>query len=91
MYLDIPLELHKLMTSVVLTSLTHPREILLVVLQTTRPQLGKAKDLSAYCSAYSSTMNMEVICFPKLPLTFKGLHGVISQKAVLFITTGVRT
>jgi hypothetical protein len=30
--LDIPLELHTLMT--VLTSLTHPRKILLVVLQT---------------------------------------------------------
>jgi hypothetical protein len=28
---------------------------------------------------------------PKLWLTFNGLHGVISQKMVLFITTDVRT
>jgi hypothetical protein len=28
---------------------------------------------------------------PKLRLTFNGLHGVISQKIVLFITTAVRT
>jgi hypothetical protein len=37
-----PPELHTLNDFVVLTSLTHPRKILLVVLQT-----GKAKDLSA--------------------------------------------
>jgi hypothetical protein len=29
--------------------------------------------------------------FPKRRLTFNGLHGVISQKIVLFITTAVRT
>jgi hypothetical protein len=34
------------------------------------------------CSAYSST---------KMEATFNGLHGVISQNTVLFITTGVRT
>jgi hypothetical protein len=28
---------------------------------------------------------------PKLLLTFNGLHGVISQKKVLFITTALRT
>jgi hypothetical protein len=28
---------------------------------------------------------------PKRPLTFNGLHGVISQNVVLFITTAVRT
>jgi hypothetical protein len=28
---------------------------------------------------------------PKRRLTFNGLHGVISQKIVLFITTAVRT
>jgi hypothetical protein len=37
-----PPELHTLMDLVVLTSLTHPRKILLVALQ-----IGKAKDLSA--------------------------------------------
>jgi hypothetical protein len=31
------------------------------------------------------------IFFPKSRLTFTGLHGVISQKIVLFITTAVRT
>jgi hypothetical protein len=28
---------------------------------------------------------------PKRQLTFSGLHGLISQKTQLFITTGVRT
>jgi hypothetical protein len=28
---------------------------------------------------------------PKRQLTLNGLHGVISQKAELFMTTGVRT
>jgi hypothetical protein len=42
MYLHIPPELHTLMTS-----LTHPRKILLVVLQIGKYEIGKAKDLSA--------------------------------------------
>jgi hypothetical protein len=34
---------------------------------------------------------MQVICYPKRRLTFTGLHGAISQKIELFITTAVRT
>jgi hypothetical protein len=41
-------------------------------------------------SAYS-TLKMEAICSSECRLTFNGLHGVISQQIVLFITTAVRT
>jgi hypothetical protein len=34
---------------------------------------------------------MEVICFSETFFDFNGLHGVISQKIELFITTAVRT
>jgi hypothetical protein len=46
------------------------------------------------CSSYFSTLKIEQICSSeklKSWLTFYGLHGVISQKMVLFITTAVRT
>jgi hypothetical protein len=42
------------------------------------------------CSAYFSALKMEAVP-PKRRLTLNGLHGVISQKVVLFITTAVRT
>jgi hypothetical protein len=34
---------------------------------------------------------MEAICSPKRRLTLNGLHGVIPQKILLFITSAVRT
>jgi hypothetical protein len=37
------------------------------------------------CSAYFSSLKMEAICSSKRRLTFNGLHGVISQKIVLFM------
>jgi hypothetical protein len=42
------------------------------------------------CVAYSSTLKMEATRSPKRPLTFNGLHGVISQKGKLFITTAAK-
>jgi hypothetical protein len=42
------------------------------------------------CLAYSSTLKMEATCFSEIRFTFNGLHGVISQKIELFITTAVR-
>jgi hypothetical protein len=42
------------------------------------------------CLAYS-TLKMEATIPPKRRLTFNGLHGVISRKIVIFITTGERT
>jgi hypothetical protein len=41
--------------------------------------------------AYSSTLKMEATLPPKRQFAFNGLHGVITQKIELFITTGVRT
>jgi hypothetical protein len=41
--------------------------------------------------AYSSTLKMEAICSSETSVDVNGLHGVISQKIVLFITTAVRT
>jgi hypothetical protein len=42
--------------------------------------------------AYSSTLKMEVTCSSETSVsTFSGLHGIISQKIELFITTAVRT
>jgi hypothetical protein len=43
------------------------------------------------CLAYSSTMKMEPICSSESSVDFNGLHGVISQKIELFITTALRT
>jgi hypothetical protein len=40
-------------------------------------------------SEYSSTLKMEAICYSEVSLDI--LHGSISQKIVLFITTAVRT
>jgi hypothetical protein len=40
---------------------------------------------------YSSSLNMEAICSSKHELTFNRLHGIISQKKELFITTTMRT
>jgi hypothetical protein len=39
----------------------------------------------------SSTLKMEAICSSERLLTLNGLHGVISQKMILFITTAVKT
>jgi hypothetical protein len=39
----------------------------------------------------SRGLKIEVYFPPKRRLTFNGLHGVISQKVVLFITIAVRT
>jgi hypothetical protein len=39
----------------------------------------------------SSALKMEAICSPKRLLTLNRLHGVISQKMILFITTTVKT
>jgi hypothetical protein len=41
------------------------------------------------CLIYSSTMKIEAICFSGM--IFKELHGFISQKTELFITTAVST
>jgi hypothetical protein len=41
-----------------------------------------------FFSAYS-TLNMEMICPQECRLTFNGLHFVISQKIVIFMTTAV--
>jgi hypothetical protein len=42
--------------------------------------------------AYSSNLKVEVTCFIKnVSMTFNGLHGVISQKAEVFIMATVRT
>jgi hypothetical protein len=39
----------------------------------------------------SPTTKMEVTCFSEMLADFNKLHGDISQKAELFITTAVRT
>jgi hypothetical protein len=36
-------------------------------------------------------VNMEVICSPECRLKLSGLHGIISQKMILFIITAVKT
>jgi hypothetical protein len=41
--------------------------------------------------ACSSTLKMEVTCSRKHPLAFRKLHGIISEKTDLFITTAMRT
>jgi hypothetical protein len=41
--------------------------------------------------AYSSTLKWRQHVPPKCWLTFNGLHGVITQKIELFITTAART
>jgi hypothetical protein len=43
------------------------------------------------CSVYSSTPKWSHHDTPKRPLTFNGLHGVMSKKTELFITTAVGT
>jgi hypothetical protein len=40
---------------------------------------------------FSSTLKMEALCSSERPLLLNGLHGVISQKTILFITTAVKT
>jgi hypothetical protein len=40
---------------------------------------------------FSSTLKMEAICSPKRRLHLNRLHGVTSQKMILFITTAVKT
>jgi hypothetical protein len=47
--------------------------------------------LSVSCLAYSSALKMGRYVLPKRRLTLNGLHGVISQKIILFITTAVKT
>jgi hypothetical protein len=54
------------------------------------PLLGTCSMLVS-CLAYSSTLKIRGDIPPKHLLTFNGLHGVISQNIVLFITTAVRT
>jgi hypothetical protein len=39
----------------------------------------------------SSILKMEAICFSESSAELDGLHGVISQKMILFITTAVKT
>jgi hypothetical protein len=39
--------------------------------------------------AYSSILKMEATCSPEMSVDFSGLHGVISQEIVFFITTAV--
>jgi hypothetical protein len=46
---------------VVLTSLTHPSKILLVVLQTGKGKIGKAKDLSAPLHTYEGLSSVELV------------------------------
>jgi hypothetical protein len=41
--------------------------------------------------AYYSTLKMEAACSSGTSVTFNGLHGDISQKIELFITTAVET
>jgi hypothetical protein len=43
------------------------------------------------CLAYSSIVKMEAIFPPKRRLAFNGLHDIMSQKIVRFITTAERT
>jgi hypothetical protein len=50
-----------------------------------------SRALLVSCSAYSWTLKMKATFPLKRRLTFKGLHGVISQEIELFITTAVRT
>jgi hypothetical protein len=47
--------------------------------------------LTLVCCSDYSTLKMEAICSCETSLTFNGLHGVISQKMVFFITATVRT
>jgi hypothetical protein len=49
---------------------------------------GKQRVFSSACS---STLKWMRYVPPKRRLTFNGIHGVISQKVGLFITTAVRT
>jgi hypothetical protein len=41
------------------------------------------------CSAYSSTLEMETICPPKLRLTFNGLYDVISYHLIVLFVNAV--
>jgi hypothetical protein len=43
------------------------------------------------CLDYSATLNMEATCSSETSVDFHGLHGVISQKMELFITTAMKT
>jgi hypothetical protein len=40
---------------------------------------------------YSSALKMETMCSPQTSVDFNGLHGILSQKIDLSITTTVRT
>jgi hypothetical protein len=96
-----PPELHTLMNDfVVLTSLTHPRKILLVALQIEKKELGKAKELSAplhisgFLFAYSSFLKIKAIRFfevcADLHRNYKA-RSFVSQKVEIFITTDEKT
>jgi hypothetical protein len=68
----------------------------LIVLRSQREfDLGRSLDLPPafmlVSSLVYSTLKLEAIFPPKRRLTFNGLHDVISQKIVIFITTAVRT
>jgi hypothetical protein len=56
--------------------------------------LGRSLDLPPAFMLVSflvySTLKMEAIFPPKRQLIFNGLHGVISQKILIFVTTAVR-
>jgi hypothetical protein len=40
--------------------------------------------------AYSSTLKMEAIYSFEISVVFNGLHGIVTQKLGLFLTTAVR-
>jgi hypothetical protein len=42
--------------------------------------LGVDRYFGGDITPQSSTLKIEVICFPKRHFTFSGLHGIISQK-----------
>jgi hypothetical protein len=54
-------------------------------------EAGSKQSKLVLCLAYSLTVKMEVICSSEHWLIFNGLHGVISQMIILFITTTERT
>jgi hypothetical protein len=71
-------------------SISHPQILLLNPLDPSGYCLPPPFTLVS-CSDYSSTWRSRRYVFPKRRFIFSRIHGVISHKIVLFITTAVRT
>jgi hypothetical protein len=60
-------------------------------LEQTSEQAGGILLARWFAEPVSSTLKMKAICSSEKLVETQGLHGIISQKIILFITTAVKT